>query len=95
MFTGRFWRGEDAVPLGLVDGVGTMHEVMKHRYGDKVAFMDCSPRESMLDRLLSTASASIAPILLSLSLSQLPQIMHVQAMPAVHSDDSMMITRSR
>lgn len=36
LFTGAFWTGRRAVELGLVDGIGTMHDVMRERYGEKV-----------------------------------------------------------
>ncbi|GAB5376074.1 MAG: S49 family peptidase [Acuticoccus sp.] len=36
LFTGAFWTGRRAVELGLVDGVGSLHQVMRERYGEKV-----------------------------------------------------------
>ncbi|MEL6920271.1 MAG: S49 family peptidase [Pseudomonadota bacterium] len=35
MFTGRFWAGEKAQELGLVDDIGDMRGVIKKRYGEK------------------------------------------------------------
>lgn len=42
IFSGRVWTGRQAVKVGLVDGVGTMPEVMKDMFGDKVRFRLCS-----------------------------------------------------
>lgn len=36
LFTGAFWAGEDALARGLVDGIGHMHAVLKHKFGDKL-----------------------------------------------------------
>ena len=36
VWTGRVWTGRQAEKLGLVDGVGTMHDIMRSKYGEKV-----------------------------------------------------------
>jgi signal peptide peptidase SppA len=36
IFSGQFWRGEKALTLGLIDGLGHMHEVLRRKFGDKV-----------------------------------------------------------
>ncbi|MCG6121716.1 MAG: S49 family peptidase [Microvirga sp.] len=36
LFSGAFWAGEDALRLGLVDGIGDLRSVMRRRFGDKV-----------------------------------------------------------
>ncbi|MEO1748857.1 MAG: S49 family peptidase, partial [Pseudomonadota bacterium] len=35
LFTGRFWTGEKAQSLGLIDDLGDMRAVIKSRFGDK------------------------------------------------------------
>ncbi|MEM6848699.1 MAG: S49 family peptidase [Pseudomonadota bacterium] len=35
MFTGRFWTGTSALPLGLIDAVGDMRSTVRARYGEK------------------------------------------------------------
>ena len=35
MFTGRFWTGTSALPLGLIDGIGDMRSTVRERYGEK------------------------------------------------------------
>lgn len=36
LFSGAFWSGKKALDLGLIDGLGHMHEVLQHKYGEKV-----------------------------------------------------------
>ena len=36
LFEGQIWTGQGALALGLIDGLGTLHGVLKARYGDKV-----------------------------------------------------------
>jgi signal peptide peptidase SppA len=36
LFSGEFWTGRRALELGLVDGLGSLRQVMRARFGDKV-----------------------------------------------------------
>ncbi len=36
LFSGLFWAGEKALERGLVDGIGTMHEVLQSKFGEDV-----------------------------------------------------------
>ncbi len=36
MFSGAFWAGRQALELGLIDGIGHLHEVLKQKFGDKL-----------------------------------------------------------
>ena len=36
LFSGEFWTGEQALELGLVDGIGDVRSVMRARFGDDV-----------------------------------------------------------
>jgi len=36
VFEGQIWTGQGALDLGLVDALGTLHSVLKARFGDKV-----------------------------------------------------------
>jgi signal peptide peptidase SppA len=36
LFDGTFWTGRKAVELGLTDGVGNLHDVMREKFGEKV-----------------------------------------------------------
>ena len=42
LFTGAFWTGKRGVDLGLVDGIGHMHEVLRRKFGDKVEIAEIS-----------------------------------------------------
>ncbi len=37
LFSGEFWTGKAAVELGLIDGLGEMRQVLRERFGEKVA----------------------------------------------------------
>lgn len=36
LFTGEFWLGAQALDLGLIDGIGHLRGVLRHKFGDKV-----------------------------------------------------------
>ena len=36
LFEGQVWTGRKAVELGVVDGLGDLHAVLRERFGDKV-----------------------------------------------------------
>jgi len=48
LFTGEFWSGVKGLELGLVDGLGDMHEVLRTRYGDKLELVAIAPRRGLL-----------------------------------------------
>ena len=50
LFDGRFWLGQDAVRLGLADGLGHPVPVLKARYGDKVRIVPYGMRKPFLAR---------------------------------------------
>ncbi|TCO71687.1 S49 family peptidase [Rhodovulum euryhalinum] len=59
LFTGDIWVGEQAVDLGLADGIGHLVPVMKARFGDKVKFVLHSPRRGLWSRLGAPAVAGV------------------------------------
>jgi serine protease SohB len=36
VFEGQIWTGQSALEIGLIDALGTLHGVLKARFGDKV-----------------------------------------------------------
>lgn len=50
LFSGEVFLGEEAVKLGLADGVGRLAPVMKQKFGDKIRFEPVTPRRGMLAR---------------------------------------------
>ncbi|KPQ06715.1 MAG: serine protease SohB [Rhodobacteraceae bacterium HLUCCA12] len=50
LFDGRFWLGQEAVRLGLADGLGHAVPVLKARYGDKVRLVPYTLKRPFLAR---------------------------------------------
>ncbi|MEL6201545.1 MAG: S49 family peptidase [Pseudomonadota bacterium] len=50
LFTGRFWAGEKAQSLGLIDDLGDMRSVIKNRFGDKTELELISQPRGLLGR---------------------------------------------
>jgi serine protease SohB len=51
LFNGEFWVGEEALGLGLIDGIGYLTPVMRARFGDRTRFRIFTRRRRFLDRL--------------------------------------------
>ena len=47
LFTGEFWSGLKGLELGLIDGLGDLHEELRSRYGDKVELVDITPKRGL------------------------------------------------
>jgi signal peptide peptidase SppA len=43
LFSGAFWAGRQALDLGLIDGIGHLHDVLQRKFGDKVVIRTISP----------------------------------------------------
>lgn len=57
LFTGAVWTGRQAVPLGLVDGLGDARSTLRARYGDKVELILVAEKKgSFIARLLRRAA---------------------------------------
>lgn len=54
LFTGEIWVGQNAVDVGLADGIGHLVPVMKDRFGDKVKFRRYEQRRPLLSRFGAT-----------------------------------------
>ena len=50
LFTGEIWVGQQAVDLGLADGVGHLVPTLKSRFGDKVKFTQHTAKRSLMQR---------------------------------------------
>lgn len=50
LFTGDVWTGDEALGLGLIDGLGHMEPLMKARFGEKVRFRRYGVRKSLASR---------------------------------------------
>jgi len=71
LFTGLFWNGEEAVKLGLVDGLGSSSYVARKIIGvDKI--VDYTPRQNYLDRFAERIGAAAANVVITtMGLTQL------------------------
>ena len=58
LFNGEIWTGQDAVSLGLVDGLGDLREVMREKYGDRTRFKLFAPRGGWLQRRFGVTAPS-------------------------------------
>jgi len=50
LFTGEIWVGQQALDVGLVDGIGHLVPKMKELYGEKVRFLRYGQKKSILQR---------------------------------------------
>jgi signal peptide peptidase SppA len=61
LFSGAFWSGKRALELGLIDGIGHIHDVLKLRFGDKVVIKPIAASQGWgLKRLGFNAIAGLA-----------------------------------
>ncbi len=61
LFTGAFWTGKRGLDLGLVDGLGHMHETLRRKFGEKVEIMEISAPKGWGLRRLGFGSATELP----------------------------------
>ncbi|MGB0629200.1 MAG: S49 family peptidase [Alphaproteobacteria bacterium] len=61
LFTGDIWTGNQALEVGLIDGLGEMRSEMRKRYGDKVKFHRAGVRRGLLSRLRGGGISAINP----------------------------------
>lgn len=59
LFSGLVWSGEQALPLGLIDGLGSASSVARDVIGEK-ELVDFTVEESPFDRFSKKLGASVA-----------------------------------
>ena len=57
LFTGAFWAGSSAHKLGLIDGISDLRSKMQEKFGDKVEFIEITPKKSFIKGLISEKSS--------------------------------------
>lgn len=57
MFSGLVWNGDEAVKLGLIDGIGDLRAVMKEKLGDDVKFKRVKEEKGFLKGMLGMRSS--------------------------------------
>jgi len=67
MFSGQFWAGNEAMKLGLVDGIGDIHTVMKEKLGEKTKFKRIKEEKGFLKSLfgMSVSKSKISDEILT------------------------------
>ena len=63
VFSGLFWVGNKAIELGLADGIGSIHSILKERFGKKAKIKFINQKKSFLQRKLSTSLINTEEIL--------------------------------
>ncbi|PHS68908.1 MAG: S49 family peptidase [Methylophaga sp.] len=66
LFSGLFWSGEQALPLGLIDGLANSSTVARDIIGAE-DIIDYTPRPNYLDRFAGKLGASLSQLLLQSS----------------------------
>lgn len=59
LFSGEFYSGAKALELGLIDNIGTMHHILKEKYGEDVTLVKISKPKGWLKRKFSMVSDSV------------------------------------
>lgn len=60
LFTGRVYSGKQAAEVGLVDGLGSLRQVMKERFGNRARFLLCSePQQPGLRDILGFGGSKL------------------------------------
>jgi len=54
LFSGAFWTGTASLELGLIDGLGDMHEILREKFGDKVVLKPFKASRSWRQGLFSS-----------------------------------------
>ena len=63
VFSGLFWVGNKAIDLGLADGIGSIHEIIKNRFGKKAKIKFIDQKKSFLQRKLSSSLINIDEVM--------------------------------
>lgn len=66
LFSGLFWSGEQALPLGLIDGLANSSTVARDNVGAE-KIVDYTPRPDYFDRFAGRFGASLSQALVNLS----------------------------
>ena len=56
LFSGEFWSGSKAKNLGLIDGIGNAHEILKEKFGEEVEIKKFEKSKGWLSQKLSSSN---------------------------------------
>jgi len=60
LFSGRFWTGKQAAPLGLIDGLGDLRGTLRERFGEKLRLRPVNPPRQGLAQLFGGGATQAA-----------------------------------
>ena len=63
IFSGLFWVGNKALELGLADGIGSIDQILKNKFGNKIKIKMINQKKSFLQRRFSSSVFSSEEIL--------------------------------
>ena len=56
LFSGEFWSGNQAKKLGLIDGIGDAHQILKEKFGEDVVIKKFEKSKGWLSKKLSSSN---------------------------------------
>ena len=56
LFSGEFWSGSKSKELGLVDGIGSVNEILRQKFGEDVVIKKFEKSKSWISKKLSTSN---------------------------------------
>ena len=59
LFSGEFWSGSKAKDLGLIDGIGNAHQILKAKFGDDVVIKKFEKSKGWLSQKLSSSNNQV------------------------------------
>ena len=59
LFSGEFWSGSKAQELGLVDGIGDAHQILKEKFGEDVVIKKFEKSKGWLSQKLSSSNNQV------------------------------------
>ena len=62
LFSGEFWSGSKAKNLGLIDGIGNAHEILKEKFGEDVTIKKFEKSKGWISKKLSSSRHQVDPI---------------------------------
>ncbi len=62
MFSGLIWNGEQALEIGLIDGLGSLHSISRNVI-EETNLVDYSPSEDIVKRLTQRAKMEASTLI--------------------------------
>ncbi len=59
LFSGEFWSGTKAMDLGLIDGIGSVNQILREKFGEDIVIKKFEKTKSWLSRRLSSSTEHV------------------------------------